>query len=229
MKIALFLNNDIHSAMALRCLSSFLLQHEVKIFLSQKIGGEASLPKEIIEMKKYEEYSIQDHFNYDTTCCLNVNSADFVKTITDFAPDLIISIRFGQIFKSAIIKIPKYGILNLHSGILPNYRGVLASFWAILNGEKKIGTTLHYVTDSTIDTGKIIGFSKCNVDPKLSLSANISNLYNGGYALLVSTIDKICDGQTIDTIEQKNLGEGAYFSYPDEDDVKKFLEIMPLF
>ena len=191
MKIILFLNNDIHSATSLNLLLPTLKNHELKIILSKKVGNTDNLPAQLIEMKSHEQFEIAEKFQIKTHSYKNVNSPEALNDFLEFAPDLIISIRFGQIFKQTLINIPKLGVLNLHSGILPNYRGVMASFWAVLNGEKKLGTTLHYINDATIDTGEIIEFSKTNIDWNSSLLLNINNLYQDGCDLILQALGKI--------------------------------------
>ena len=49
---------------------------------------------------------------------------------------------YRRILKAAAIQIPRHGVLNLHSGLLPAYKGLMATFWATLNGEEEIGCTL---------------------------------------------------------------------------------------
>jgi len=70
-------------------------------------------------------------------------------------PDCIFSVYFDQIFKKTIIDLPVKGIINLHFGLPEYYRGCYPTTWAIINGEKLTGVTLHYV-DEGIDTGDII-------------------------------------------------------------------------
>jgi len=158
----------------------------------------------------------------------NVNSAEFVESTRKFKPDLIISVRFGQIFKQEIIDIPKFGTINLHSGILPKYRGILASFWSILNGERNIGTTLHYINDAKIDEGEIINFSQLKIDFNSSLIVNIHSLYKDGSTLLLETIEKIRNQKKIQTIKQSDFEKANYFSYPQEKEIEEFLKIMPI-
>jgi methionyl-tRNA formyltransferase len=62
---------------------------------------------------------------------------------------------FNQIFRSSIIKTPRLGIINCHTGKLPFYRGRNILNWALINDEKEFGITVHYV-DEGIDTGDII-------------------------------------------------------------------------
>lgn len=227
MKLIIFLNNDIHSAAALRFLVPHLKEHQVNIILSRQVGNVAKLPAELVQMKEREKFAIEENFSYPAFFYDSVNSPQALADFKNFAPDLMISIRFGQIMKSELINIPRHGVLNLHSGILPQYRGVLASFWAILNGDKNIGTTLHYISDGTIDTGEIIAVSEVVVDRRASLITNISNLYDGGCELIAEAVAKIAQGILPTTIDQKLLGEGGYFSYPTAEDLQKFRELEP--
>lgn len=230
MNLLLFLNNDIHSATALELLLSAIKNHKVKIILSQKVGKVDDLPRELLELKNHEkcEFDWREKFGFEVESYDDVNAENTLENFRKFSPDLFISIRFGQIFKPALIAIPRHGVLNLHSGILPDYRGILATFWAILNGEKIIGTTLHYISDSGIDTGEIIASSKKEVEQNLSLLLNINKLYEGGSTLIAEAIEKISNGEKIPTISQAKFGVGQYFSYPKNSDVKKFLQLMKL-
>jgi len=237
-KILLFLNDDIHAATCLDLLCDTLKNHQIKIILSQKVGKIDDLPAQLIALKNLEfggvskiiaaknelNFLKEKVFSYD-----QVNSQQALQDFQNFAPDLIISIRFGQIFKSLLINLAKLGVLNLHSGILPNYRGVLASFWAILNGEKKLGTTLHFVPDAGIDTGDILDFSHSEIDWNSSLVLNINQLYKPACAMLLQNLEKIFAGKKITATAQKNFGAGQYFSYPKISEVENFLKIMPLF
>lgn len=236
MKILLFLNSDIHSAKALEILAPEIKKHEVKIILSQNVGKSSDLPSEIIEMKRLEKVGAEEllqnlaqNLSSKIIGFDDVNAPSSVDELAKFLPDLAISIRFGQIFKSEIIGLPRFGVLNLHSGILPNYRGVMASFWAILNGEKKLGTTLHYIRDSGIDTGDIVGFFEKEIDWNCSLISNINQLYYGGCELVLDALQKVSMCEKIQTIDQKTLGVGSYFSYPKKSDVVGFLKLMKMF
>jgi len=236
MKIIICLNHDIHAATSLNFLFPHLQKHEVRIVLSQKVGKVDGLAEELGQLRSSEQGEakfltfdkIAKFFQAEISSYENINSEIALGDFKEFAPDLIISIRFGQIFRSAVINVPKHGIINLHSGILPNYRGVMPSFWAILSGESRIGKTLHYISDATIDTGAILGFSYLEVDKNRSLFFNINQLYEGGCDLIIDHLEKISAGLEIKILRDKNVGEGQYFSYPKSLEVQRFLKIMPL-
>jgi methionyl-tRNA formyltransferase len=94
----------------------------------------------------------------------SLNCQAGLKIVNDYVPDLIVSIRFGLILESKIIAIPKFGVINLHSGELPKYRGVMATFRAMQQNDTEYGTTVHYINDSGIDNGEIISISKQPLD-----------------------------------------------------------------
>jgi len=87
--------------------------------------------------------------------CENVNSPTFIENINAFDADLLVSMSFNQILKKEIISLAKNGFINCHAGALPFYRGRNPLNWAIINGEKQFGITVHYV-DEGIDTGDIV-------------------------------------------------------------------------
>jgi len=83
------------------------------------------------------------------------NSKNAFEYIKEINPDLIISIFSKEIIPEEILKIPKYGCVNLHPALLPFYKGISPTFWVLANNEFRTGITLHYM-DSGIDTGPII-------------------------------------------------------------------------
>jgi methionyl-tRNA formyltransferase len=84
-----------------------------------------------------------------------INAEDCLQKLGEFKCDLWVSMSFDQIFKDASFKVPKYGIINCHAGDLPRYRGRNIINWAIINGEERVGITVHTI-DAGIDTGNII-------------------------------------------------------------------------
>lgn len=99
--------------------------------------------------KKAERASIE------ILCPENVNSVEFVEQIASCEAELGVSMSYNQIVKKNLICIFPEGIINCHAGKLPNYRGRNVLNWALINGEKEIGVTCHYI-DEGIDTGDII-------------------------------------------------------------------------
>jgi methionyl-tRNA formyltransferase len=240
MRILCCLNRDLASNFALNLLLPDLLKHEVWIALTERVGSvspgeetqrlelrtaEQVIPNEII-FPLLEQLSekgnphghltfsqIQSRCNIRVEALPNPNQGPGLSRIRDFSPDLILSIRYGAIFKEPVLSVPKYGVLNLHSGLLPHYRGVLATFRALMNGDREIGCTLHYIRDSKIDAGDIVASSSLTVKPERSLLWHILALYPQGAGLMRRAVEILDRGGPLPGQPQSRTG-GAYYSYP---------------
>jgi len=246
MKILCCLNADVVSNVALNLLLPALAGHDVAVGLSSRVGAapdagepqarrelraaEQLVPPEVV-FPLIERAGLPDDARYLTfseierlrgirvTTLPNPNRDAGLASLEAFAPDLVLSIRYGAIFKSAAIAIPRLGILNLHPGFLPAYRGVLASFRALMAGEREIGCTLHYITDGTIDTGPVVAQAPVPVDPQRSLFANVLSLYPPGVSLMTQTVERLAAGERLETRVQTG---GTYYSYPSAEEWDEF-------
>ena len=224
MNIILFGHEDIASKIALRMIVAALPEHNYKLFLSgPRSSGEISLPKPLQDLLRLDSRFYKS-MPWDIGCNPEdlpaPNSADGVAALQACDPDIFISVRYRQILKSAAIGIPRHGVLNLHSGLLPEYKGVMATFWAMLNGEENLGCTLHTIVDGTIDTGPIIGTSETATRRDRSYLANVLELYPSGCGMLVDAVNEISAGKLVDTTMQ--MGEGHYYSMPQSGDLNQF-------
>lgn len=84
-----------------------------------------------------------------------VRETEFVNTLKQLNPDVIIVAAFGQLLPQSVLDIPPCGVINLHPSLLPKYRGAAPIQWALINGEDKTGVTL-MLLDAGEDTGDII-------------------------------------------------------------------------
>ena len=149
------------------------------------------------------------------------NSSKGLATLRQCDPDLIVAIRYRRILHDDAIAVPRQGVLNLHSGILPEYRGVMPTFWAMLNDEVEIGTTLHRIVDSGIDTGPIIAISRTDTNPGESYLANVLGLYQEGCSEMAMAISDLDRGKALAGYKQSS-SPGTYYSTPDEAAIKAF-------
>jgi len=84
-----------------------------------------------------------------------VNTEEFISSLLKNRPDYIIVVAFGQILGETFLKIPKQFCINLHSSLLPKYRGAAPINRAILNGDTVSGVTT-MIMDKGMDTGDIL-------------------------------------------------------------------------
>ena len=85
----------------------------------------------------------------------DINSAEATGFLHRCQPDLLVSAYFSQILKPGVIRIPRHGVLNVHPGWLPAYRGAMAYFWVLHNRSDSGGVSVHWI-DEGIDTGEIL-------------------------------------------------------------------------
>ena len=171
--------------------------------------------------KTFNEISEQNDIEILNFKNINLDGAQYLKST--WSVDLVISVRYGVILKEEFISCPKIGILNLHSGILPKYRGIMSTFWAMLNGEKQIGATLHKITDSEIDSGEILAISKRDVCKNKSLIYNIASLYEQGCKDIITAVNDVRKSGKIDVnFKDKNTEASIYNSYPTKSDFEDF-------
>jgi len=92
----------------------------------------------------------------------DINHPVWVNRIKAMEPDFIFSIYYRNIIKADLLSIPPMGAINLHGSLLPKYRGRVPINWAIINGEKTSGVTLHYMNERA-DAGDIIAQEKFDI------------------------------------------------------------------
>ncbi len=83
----------------------------------------------------------------------------WIERIRKMAPDYIFSFYYRNLLGKELLSIPKKGAFNLHGSLLPKYRGRVPINWALINGEKETGVTLHRMTEKP-DAGEIVAQEK---------------------------------------------------------------------
>jgi hypothetical protein len=84
----------------------------------------------------------------------NINSGRSMDLLKTWRPDIIVSLG-DRIIKRHILAIPRLGILNAHSSLLPKYRGTATEFWQLVNGETSTGVTIHWMAER-VDEGAVL-------------------------------------------------------------------------
>ena len=149
----------------------------------------------------------------------DVNAPEFLAELGRLDPDLLISVSCPQIFKAPLIALPPLGILNIHGAILPQYRGVLPSFWMLANGEKTAGVSIYYVNER-IDAGELCGQRIYDIPAGDTLDDFLRNSKAIAADLLLEVLGRIESGQV--TRRALNLADGSYYSWPDAAAVRRF-------
>lgn len=107
--------------------------------------------------------------------------------IQSMAPTLIVVAAYGRILPRAILDVPTLGCINVHSSLLPKYRGAAPIHWAILNGERESGVTIMHMAEA-LDAGDIIAQGSTPIDPNETVGDLHDRLAQMGAALLLDTV-----------------------------------------
>ncbi len=110
--------------------------------------------------------------------------------IRELAPELIVVAAYGRILPDEILDYPARGCINVHSSLLPRYRGAAPINWAILNGDAVTGVTIMHMA-SELDAGDIIAVDSTPIGPDETAVELFGRLAELGGALLVKAVAEI--------------------------------------
>ncbi len=152
----------------------------------------------------------------------DVNDSAFLDYLSAQNVDLVVSVACPQIVRSELLECPAEGVINIHGALLPKYRGKLPSFWVLANGEEKTGVTVHYMNEN-LDDGPIIVQKEVPIRPDDTLhSLVLRSKVKYGVSALAEAIRQIDRGE-VRTVENPQ-SEATYFSFPDDDAIRRFRE-----
>lgn len=149
-----------------------------------------------------------------------INHENSVRKLKEYEPDLLLSILGNQIFKEPIINLAPKGCLNLHTALLPKYRGLMPTFWVMKNNEKYTGVSVFYV-DEGIDNGPIIVQEKVEIGDRTQEEL-ISYTKKLGMEAIVKAVDLIEKDEVV--LIENDASQKTYYTFPTKSDVEIFLE-----
>ena len=130
------------------------------------------------------------------------------KELIDLAPDVIVVIAYGKILPPWLIRLPKYGCINIHASLLPAYRGAAPIQWAVLNGEKESGVTIMQM-DKGLDTGDMLLKRSVELSPKETGDSLHDKLMHLGAELIVEALSKLEKGELVPEKQKDELSSYA--------------------
>jgi len=130
----------------------------------------------------------------------NIKSKESVNFLKSLEADLFVIVAYGQIFSQEVLDIPKLMPINIHASLLPRYRGAAPINWAIINGDKKSGVTIMFVT-LKMDSGPVILQKEIKIEDKDTSVTLEEKLRFAGAELLVDALN-IIDRRSYRLVEQ---------------------------
>lgn len=141
----------------------------------------------------------------------NINSFDTISKLKDAHPDYLLSFNCPQKFSNQLLNLPKQKCINIHFGMLPEYRGLSPIFHAVFNKEKEVGVTFH-IMDSHFDNGPIIIQKRLDISKERSLF----KIYKMALNLTCESLPEFSNllkNQKFETIPNE-INKSSYFHYP---------------
>jgi methionyl-tRNA formyltransferase len=149
----------------------------------------------------------------------SVNEPAFVEEIRSLRPDVIVSVAAPEIFREEILESARLGCINIHSGRLPAYRGMMPTFWQMLSGESHATVTVHEMARE-VDAGAILGTVEYPIRERDSLDHVITETKREGARLMIRVLRQLeagaADGRPLD------MATAGYYSFPQAKDAKEF-------
>lgn len=135
---------------------------------------------------------------------LRIRAAESVAYLKNYEADVIVVEAFGQIVSQEILDMPKYCCVNIHTSLLPKYRGAAPIQPAILNGDIVTGVTTMRM-DAGVDTGDIIMQQEVIINEGETTGTLFDRLARAGAKLVVKTLAALEDGTATFTKQDENL------------------------
>jgi methionyl-tRNA formyltransferase len=125
---------------------------------------------------------------------LKAREEKFIAELRALKPDLIVVVAYGQILPQTLLEVPPHGCINVHTSLLPKYRGAAPIQWAIADGNAETGVTLMQM-DAGLDTGPILATRRTPILPTDDSQILHDRLAQLGAELLVETIPDYVAGK----------------------------------
>ncbi len=115
-------------------------------------------------------------------------------------PDVIVIVAYGQILRKNVLELPRLGCINIHSSLLPRWRGAAPIQWAILGGDTETGVSTMYLVEK-LDAGDVLLQAKTPIGPSDTAGSLHDRLMALGSQLILPTLTGLAEG-TLPRISQ---------------------------
>ncbi len=132
-----------------------------------------------------------------------VREPEVIEALAACRPELIVVAAYGKILPREIIDLPPLGCINVHSSLLPKYRGAAPINWAVLNGEEETGVTIMEIAEA-LDAGDMLSQQSTPINPDESVETLHDRLAELGAELLSGTIREIETGTAVRTPQEES-------------------------
>lgn len=130
----------------------------------------------------------------------DINSIALYEAIAAIAPDIIVNVAYGQIYRDRLRSVPRHGVINIHGSLLPKYRGISPIASALIDGANETGVSVHYL-EAGIDTGDIILQRRVSINPP-DHASELFEITSSLYApAVLEALEQIETGTAVPTVQ----------------------------
>ena len=147
----------------------------------------------------------------------SVNDPGYVARVRALHPDVIVSVAAPEIFRAELLASARLGCVNLHSGRLPKYRGMMPTFWQMLNAEPYLTITVHEMAPE-LDAGAVLATERQPVAAGHSLAQLMAAGKRTGAKLMIRALRELKAGTQ--ARQPLDLADASYFSFPGREEAR---------
>ena len=147
--------------------------------------------------------SLADELKLNVMEIDDLNDESFINQLKSLSPDLFVVVAY-KVLPQTILEIPKLGSINIHSSLLPKYRGAAPIQHSIMNGDEVTGVST-FLIEQKVDTGNILLQKECKIEEDDNYGTLSSKLSTIGAELLIESISKYYDGSIAPVLQDNEL------------------------
>lgn len=155
-----------------------------------------------IVLSAVKEFALENEISYIQPSSLKDESV--YNKLKEIDPDLIVVVAYGKIIPKNIIDLPKLGIINVHSSILPKYRGASPIHSALINGDDKTGVSIMFINEG-LDTGDVLKIITTDITEEDDLGTLTERLAKLGSDALSHVVPTLIDKTYVATKQDDSL------------------------
>ena len=134
---------------------------------------------------------------------------DFIEKLKEINADIFVVAAYGQLLPETVLKMPKYGCINIHASLLPEYRGAAPIQRAIIDGKTKTGVTIMYM-EKKLDSGDMLLKQEIEITPNDTYGSLHDKMSVVGASLIIKTLKLLSEGNLKAEKQDSSLSTYAY-------------------
>jgi len=149
----------------------------------------------------------------------NPNAEEFIESVQERSADLIVSVACPYILKEKLLSVPPGGCVNIHHAPLPQYKGMMPTFWQMFHGEKTVGVTIHFMAVK-VDEGAALLQEELTIEPGETLDHLIRRSKRHGAHCMARVLRQIESNSHVSITLDST--KGSYFTFPTIAQISEF-------